>query len=69
MENTKRDFSERHPDSQEAILFNIFCDVCGKVAAGPLPSIDEYEEDRHIFVEATCAKCNQRVRIDLADVP
>jgi len=61
-------FFMRCPDIQEAILLNLFCDWCGRIAQGPINPF-EYEQDGVTWVEATCTRCSKQVKIDVRDVP
>jgi hypothetical protein len=61
-------FSQRPSSEQEAILLNIYCEVCRRVAKTPYRPIEIHEQDR-ITVEATCFRCGNRVRVSLSDIP
>jgi len=61
-------FYKRSPDIQEAILMNILCDWCGRLAQCPINPI-EFEKDGITWVEATCIRCGKQAKIDVRDVP
>jgi hypothetical protein len=67
-DSEQADFFRRGKDNQEAILLNLFCERCKRPAKTPtFPT--EYMLQGIVWVEATCNRCGNRVRIDVSTVP
>ncbi|MAT68106.1 MAG: hypothetical protein CMJ58_01130 [Planctomycetaceae bacterium] len=64
----KESFHLRAPGEQEAILANLFCERCRRLALAPQDFV-EIENDGVVVVEATCMRCESRVRLALDDIP
>ena len=61
-------FHDRSAEEQEAILLNLLCRTCHKLASGPIDP-KEVIIDGEQWVVAKCAKCGNLSSIRVADVP
>ena len=61
-----RDFFARDQFEQEWIYENTWCNACDAADIGLLSPI-EYEEEGHIYVEGSCARCSGKVVTELTE--
>jgi hypothetical protein len=64
-----RDFNERSPEVQEAVLCNLCCQSCGKYMYYSVREVLEFEEDGEIVFEARCPRCGQWCKLRERDIP
>jgi hypothetical protein len=61
-------FDRRHPDEQEAILLNIYCERCRRPAMTPV-SVMEHSLGVETWIQATCMRCEGVGDINLRNLP
>lgn len=64
----RRNFEQRPPAFQDAVLINLFCPDCRKDLY-LATEVAEYEEDDGVYFEATCYRCGRKCRLALRDIP